>query len=127
MARLLAAAACVAVVVVLAGRLADHDACTGAREGIFKSVAHRAQPEAVIARHVATVRERCRGADGLIAAAGGLKTLGRDRESVALAREAVRREPESFAAWRALGIAATGAEAERARRRATELSPLPGP
>ena len=122
LARLLLIALAAVVVVVLSARLDDHTSCQDARSAIFAAVAAEAGPRAV-QQHVATVEERCRGSDGLVAAAGALRTLGDHERALTLAREAARREPESFAAWRAVAALARGREAREARRRGRALNP----
>lgn len=119
--RLLLIAVAAAVVVVLSVRLADRDACQDARRAIFAAVASEAGFGAVTG-DVATVEEHCRGTEGLVATAGALRTLGDRERALALAREAARREPESFPAWRAVAALATGREAERARARGRRLN-----
>lgn len=120
--RLLLIALAAAAVVVLSVRLGDHDACQDARRALFASAALQAGREAATT-HVETIGERCRGSDALVAAAGALRTLGDRERALALAREAARREPESFAAWRAVAALARGREARDARRRGRALNP----
>jgi Flp pilus assembly protein TadD len=110
------------LVVALSLRLGDHDVCGDARRAVFGATTGQT-PAAEVARHVRTVEERCRGSEALVATAGALRTAGDDAAAARLAREAARREPESFSAWRALAAVGDREEAERARRRALELNP----
>jgi hypothetical protein len=66
------------------------------------------------------VRATCRGTTALVDVAGALHAQGRDREALALAREAAAREPRNAQAWRAVVL--TGAQAPaRASARAAAL------
>lgn len=62
----------------------------------------------------------------LVNQAGLLSRLGREREAIALAREAARREPESSEAWALLAIVARRSNprlAAAAGARVRELNP----
>jgi hypothetical protein len=121
-ARLVLALICIAVVIGLSLRLADHEACESARKDLFAAVAGKADRSGA-AEQVETIEDRCRGTEPLIAAAGALRTLGDRAEALRLARLATDREPESFAAWRARAVLASGREAREAAMRALELNP----
>ena len=110
------------LVIVLSLRLGDHAACDDARRAVFGATTGQT-PRADVPRHVRAVAERCRGSEGLVAAAGALRTAGDEAAARRLARAATRREPDSFSAWRALASLAQGGEARDARRRATDLNP----
>lgn len=120
----LAAVALVAAVAfAVTGR--DHRTCQDARQAILSAVvAGRPATPA----DVEDVRARCRGTDGLAAAASALSRSD-DRaqraQALELAREAAEAEPENSVAWRAVAAAASGAEATSARRRVEALDPLP--
>lgn len=120
--RLALVALAAALVVVFSVRYGDHRACDDARRGVFGATTGATERSAV-AGHVRTVERRCRGSDALVATAGALRTLGDDAGALRAVREATRREPSSFSAWRALAAVAEGDEAERAARRAGELNP----
>ena len=122
LARILLVAVSAALVVVLALRLGDHEACEDARRGVFSALTS-AEARGGLAGHVEDVEERCRGTDALVAAAGALRTIGDDEQALRLARKATEREPDSFGAWRARAALARGAEATDARGRAQELNP----
>ena len=115
--RQLLALAAIAVVVLLGTRLADHRACEDARRDVFGSLTGKAQRDPGDLR---TIEDRCRGTEALVATAGALRTAGDTTEAERLAREATEREPESFAAWRAL---ATLTRDREAVRRAGALNP----
>lgn len=73
------------------------------------------------------MRATCRGTTALVDSAGALHAQRRDREALALAREAAAREPRSAAAWRAIALTAAAqapAEARAAERRRRTLDPL---
>jgi hypothetical protein len=124
--RLLPVLVAAVVIAVLALRLGDARACDGARDSLFQAALTRQEPRSEVDRHVATIRDRCEGSAGLVAAAGALRTLERSADALALAREATRREPEAFPAWRAVTALATGAERDAAVRRVTALNPRYG-
>ncbi len=125
--RALILAACAVVVVLLAGSLSAHADCQGARRELLQIVLGRV-PVQREAAAVATVRTRCRGTEGLVAASAALNRQGRLGESVKLAQAAVSREPGSATAWDALAVAAGAAGRRALARRATataqRLSPL---
>ncbi|MBX5442386.1 MAG: tetratricopeptide repeat protein [Solirubrobacteraceae bacterium] len=128
-ARIVLAAAALAVVALLAVSRHGYDACQDARRDVIAAAigaipADRQDPA------IAAVREHCRGAERLVEVAGLLYQQGRVDVAERLAREAVDAEPENALAWRAL--AATAAErdpatARQAARRQLELSPLDPP
>jgi tetratricopeptide (TPR) repeat protein len=76
-----------------------------------------------------TLRGDCHDVRPLLVAAGQLARAERRDEALPLARRAVRREPDDFAAWAVLSEAlaeADPAAARRARRRALALNPRAG-
>lgn len=80
---------------------------------------------------IQAVRDHCRGATGLVAVAGVLHSVGRDRDALRIAREAAEKEPGNATAWVGVAITADAVgddvTAQRAARRALELSPLDPP
>ena len=120
--RLALVALAAALVVVFSVRFGDQRACDDARKAVF-GAATGATERSAVAGHVRTVERRCRGTDALVATAGALRTLGDEAGALRAVREATRREPSSFGAWRALAAVAEGDEAERAAQRAGELNP----
>jgi Flp pilus assembly protein TadD len=119
LARLAVASACVAVAVLLALRLGDHDACRDARAALF---AGTGEP----ARSASVVRERCRDPEEQALGAVSLTAAGRSAEAVGLARQATREAPEDFSGWAALAGALRGTDergADLALLRAKELNP----
>ena len=92
-----------------------------------KAAARAPDARAGEARRLLT-RSRRHNADAspLLLEAGLLNAIGRPRDALPLAREAVRREPENLEAWLLLERAARGEDpalARRARARALELNP----
>ena len=66
------------------------------------------------------------GTQPLLLQAGLLGRIGREREAIALAREAVRREPENSDAWALLAIVSRDSQprlAAAAGKRVRELNP----
>jgi hypothetical protein len=118
--RLLLAAAALAVAASLIGLERDHDACEQATRGAF--LASQAPGPVLAGRLDALIRE-CDGAEPLTQIAVGLR-IERPRAAARLAREAARREPDSYVAWGVLAVAAPPAEATVAQRRARALNPL---
>ena len=111
-ARIAIVALAIAAVAVLGTRLRDHDRCESAR--------------AAIPPRAATVTQSCRDPDVVAGASAALVTAGQRDRGLALARESVRREPRSFIARVALGLALRDrdpAGARRALARAKALNP----
>ena len=101
-----------AAIVLLGSRLRDHDRCDAAR--------------AAVAQHVGELTSSCRDPDVIAGASVVLRAGGKADQGLRLARESVRREPESFVGWVALGLALRErdpAGARRALARAQELNP----
>jgi hypothetical protein len=124
--RLALATAAIAVAALLAVSLRDHDRCQSARASIFAAALGRADARAERGA-IGRLRGTCRGTSALVDVAGALHVQGRDREALALAREAAAREPRSAAAWRTVALVARGqapALARAAERRLRRLDPL---
>ena len=101
-----------AAIVLLGSRLRDHDRCDSAR--------------AAVATHIATLTSSCRDPDVIAGASAALVASGKGEQGLRLARESVRREPESFIGWVALGLALRDrdpAGSRRALARAKALNP----
>jgi hypothetical protein len=107
--RVLIVLAAAGALALLVPRLADQRACSSARTAIFAAAAAGGVSDSAVDREVRTIRDRCGGTEALLATAGALVTLERRDEARAFAREATRREPESFLAWRSLAAMAEGA------------------
>jgi hypothetical protein len=125
MARLAVAVAALAAVALLVASLRDHDRCAHARATIFSAALGRGGASGEQAA-IADLRATCRGTSALVDVAGALHVQRRDREALALAREAAAREPRNAAAWRTIVL--TGAQApalaRAAERRLRALDPL---
>jgi hypothetical protein len=119
-ARLLLAAAAIAVAVSLVGLERDHEGCQDAVERAY--LANRA-PAPELRGHIEGVVRECDGAEPLNRIAVGLR-VERPHAAARLARIAAQREPDSYVAWGVLAVAAPPAEAAAAKRRAEELNPL---
>ena len=122
--RVLVAAVALALAVLLLSWRSDRHACerAGAQVFILRG-ASTAPLDAAIAR----MHRDCRSTIVPLAASGALRSAGADRRAAALAREAVREEPENFAAWAALYAALARIDphgAALAKERAGRLSPL---
>jgi hypothetical protein len=122
--RLAPAAVALAIVVALGVTRGHHDACETARSTVFEiTLGHQPlarQPEAI-----AQVRKECRGTTALVSVAGALHRQHRDRQALALAQEAVRREPGSAQAWSAVEATTSDrALARAADARLRVLDPL---
>ena len=101
-----------AAIVLLGSRLRDHDRCDAAR--------------AAVAQHVGELTSSCRDPDVIAGASVVLRAGGKADQGLRLARESVRREPESFVGWVALGLALRDRDPDGARRalaRAKALNP----
>jgi hypothetical protein len=110
--RIAIVAVAVAAIVLLGSRLRDHDRCQSAQT---------ATPP-----RVATLTSSCRDPDVLAGASAALVTAGKRDEGAKLARESVRREPDSFIGWVAVAFAARDRESATARQavaRAKALNP----
>jgi hypothetical protein len=110
--RLVAVAVAIAAVAVLGVRLRDHERCEAAR--------------AAVTTRVAALESSCRDPDVVAGASAALLTAGQRDRGLELARESVRREPRSFIARVALGLALRGrdpAGARAALARAKALNP----
>jgi hypothetical protein len=100
--------------------LAGHDRCQDARAQVFAaSMTGDPADDAVV-----TIRERCRGTAGLLAAAGALRAQGREAQALGLAREAAAAEPGNAEAWAIVAATASGEEERAATRRLAVLDPL---
>jgi Flp pilus assembly protein TadD len=128
--RLVIAAVAVAVVVLLASNLRDARACDRGRADLFQVVIGHL-PASREAAALTALQRRCRGTDGLVAAAAALDRQGRDRQALGLAYRATAAEPQSATAWNALAVVAARsgrrALAVRAAAQARRLSPLGQP
>jgi hypothetical protein len=101
-----------AAIALLGSRLRDHDRCETAR--------------AAVAQHLARLTSSCRDPDVIAGASVVLRAGGKADQGLSLARESVRREPQSFVGWVALGLALADrdpAGARRALARAKALNP----
>jgi hypothetical protein len=102
----------VAAIVLLGSRLRDHDRCQSAQTA--------APPR------VGELTASCRDPDILAGASAALLASGARQQGLSLARESVRREPESFIGWVAVGLALRDrdpAGSRRALARAKALNP----
>jgi Flp pilus assembly protein TadD len=105
-------AVAVAAIVFLGLRLREHDRCQSA--------------QAASPLRVAALSKDCRDPDVLAGASVVLLNAGRRADAVRMAREAVRREPDSFAGWVAVAFVTRDrdpAQARRALARAKALNP----
>jgi hypothetical protein len=110
--RIAIVAVAAAAIVLLGSRLRDHDRCESAR--------------AAVATHIAQLQSSCRDPDVIAGASAALLTAGRADDGLRLARESVRREPDSFIGWVALGFALRERDPAGSRlalARAKELNP----
>jgi len=80
----------VAAIVLLGSRLRDHDRCDSAQVDV--------------GRRTQELTASCRDPDVIASASAVLLAAGRRDQAVRLARESVRREPESFVGWVAMGV-----------------------
>lgn len=120
-ARLLVAAAAVAVAATLVSVRADDRACRDAGKRLYELAA---TPGAELGAAIGELERTCHGGEPLATAAAGLRHFGRTRAATAVARRATERDPASYEAWAILSTTAPPAEARTARRRALELNPL---
>lgn len=124
LARAVLVLAALTLVVVLAAWKRDDDRCAHAAGTVYllgRAPAERIRPA------LQDLRDSCRGSERLALAALGLAKAGRGRLAVSAAREATRREPDSYGAWAAVTFALARdrpAAAAAARRRAAALNPL---
>lgn len=79
-----------AAIVLLGSRLRDHDRCDSAR--------------AAVVQRTAELSASCRDPDVIASASAVLLAAGQRDRAVALARESVEREPDSFVGWVAMGL-----------------------
>jgi hypothetical protein len=110
--RLAIVAVAVGAIVLLGTRLREHDRCVSAQT---------ASP-----LRVSELTSNCRDPDVLAGASAVLVAAGARQEGARLARESVRREPDSFAAWVATALVAPSRDSAQARRaiaRAKALNP----
>lgn len=118
----MAAAAAAAFVLVSWQR--EEERCTDAGSRLLSSVRADA-PDRVLDESIGAIVEECQGSLDLVAVAGFLVEVGEAERAEAVAREAVRREPQNFSAWAALASIlreADPAESRRAGERASELN-----
>ena len=120
--RVIVVLACVAGVIVALGERRDVDRCDEARREVF-AVAAGKVPRAGETQAIERIREHCRGTGAILAVAGALRSQGRERQALVLAREAVDAEPDNALAWRAVLVLASGDEASEAESRLRELDP----
>jgi hypothetical protein len=80
----------VAAIVLLGSRLRDHDRCDSAR--------------AAVGQRTGELITSCRDPDVIASASAVLLAGGQPDQAVRLARESVRREPQSFVGWVAMGL-----------------------
>ena len=132
MRRVVARALVLVLAVLVAGFAAiglhDDDRCQDAAVALFEAVAHdRPASGPIVDDYV----DGCRGSHRLAVAANNLAGAGQVRPAVALADEAIRREPDNYEGWAALSAALRrrGLEgaAARALRQARRLNPRFGP
>ena len=121
-ARIVVVVVCLAGVFVALGERRDADRCEDARRDVFAVAAGQA-PRAGEAQAIERIREHCRGTGAILAVAGALRSQGRERQALVLAREAVDAEPDNALAWRAVLVLASGDEAAEAESRLRELDP----
>ena len=100
-ARVVIVAVAVGAIVLLGSRLRDHDRCDSAR--------------AAVATHVAQLTSSCRDPDVIAGASAALLSAGKGDDGLRLARESVRREPDSFLGWVAVGFALRGSDPAASR------------
>jgi hypothetical protein len=79
-----------AAIVLLGSRLRDHDRCDSAR--------------AAVGQRTGELITSCRDPDVIASASAVLLAGAQPDQAVRLARESVRREPESFVGWVAVGL-----------------------
>jgi hypothetical protein len=118
--RLLLAAAALVVAASLIDVERDHDGCQDAAGKAYLASQARG---AELAVRVESMLRECEGSEPLNRIALGLR-IERPRVAARLAREAARREPDSYVAWGVLAVAAPPREAAAAQRRARALNPL---
>ncbi len=110
----------IAVAVSLIGVERDHDRC---QDAVGRAYLANRTPAPELQGHIDEVVRECDGAEPLNRIAVGLR-IDRPRAATELAREAARREPDSYVAWGVLAVSAPPAEAAVAARRARALNPL---
>lgn len=120
-ARLLVAAAAVAVATALVSVRADDRGCRDAGKRLYELAA---TPGAELGATIGELERTCHGAEPLATAAAGLRYFGRTRAATAVARRATDRDPASYEAWAILSTTAPPGTAAAARRRALKLNPL---
>ena len=125
--RVLLIAAAIALVALGLGRRDAHDACDSGRREAFAIGARRA-PATDAPGAVRTLIDRCRGAEQIVDGASALLHANAVDAAGALARAAVRREPQRRDSWLALAAvrrrSGDAAGARRASDRARQLDPL---
>ena len=124
-ARIALIVAAAAAVFVLVSWQRDEDRCTDTVEALFVDLRDEAPDERVDAG-IERVEADCHGGLRLIGPAAALFQVGEAERAEAVAREAIRREPESFSAWAALASILRGSDRAASRRaveRARELNP----
>ena len=102
----------VAAIVLLGSRLREHGRCDSAR--------------ADVGRRAGELAASCGDPDVIASASAVLLAAGKRNEAVRLARESVRREPDSFAGWVAVGLTLRDRDPVRSRAalaRAKALNP----
>jgi len=105
-------------------RLHHTDECSSASSAAFR-IALGGDP-ADVAAVAHTIAAQCRGASSLAVAVSALRKAGRATAAVAVAEQAVHREPDNFATWVSLWLAegpVNPTAANAARARAHELNP----
>jgi hypothetical protein len=100
----------VAAIAVLGVRLREHDRCSSAQ------TAHPPR--------VAALKANCRDPDVLAGVSAVLVGAGQREQGLALARESVRREPDSFIGWVAVDFATRDSDPAQARRAAARAKAL---
>jgi hypothetical protein len=124
LARALTAVAAVAVAAALVAVESERRACDDASRAAF--LASRG-PLETLDPAVDRMIDRCPGSEPLTRISVGLVGFGRPMPATRLARAAVEREPESYAAWAVLAAAGRGDGARAAQARARKLNPLAAP
>jgi hypothetical protein len=121
-ARVLTAAAALAVAVSLIQLERDHDRCQDAVRGAFLA-SQGQEPEPLLQSRVDTMVRDCSTGEPLSDIAVGVRSE-HSRAAARLARAAVGREPESYVPWAVLATTGRPREAADAARRARALNPL---
>ena len=118
-------AVAVAVGTLLVSWQRDTDRCKTTGQTLFFELRDKA-PADRITRRVEETMEYCHGGEALVGRAVIMSNEGEELHALTLAREAVKRDPESFSAWTGLAFVlreSDPAQSRQARKRARELNP----